>query len=344
MLQLSEKENYLITLRGECPQRVPNYTFGPIPGAKRPPASVMCEPLLLSDFRFQGGGKDVWGVTYVPTRETGNALLPNPNEFILKDIREWRDVIKAPDISHIDWEAMASKQLEMFHIDRSQSAVAFNLHVGYFQNLMAFMGFTEGLCAMHEEPEEVYALFDYMCNFYVEVAEKIMPYYQPDVYTMMDDTATWKAPFISPKCYHDLVLPFLDRQAKVGREAGIPITMHNCGKSEAFLDDWISIGVNAWDPAQTCNDLKGIKAKYKNRMVLMGGWDAMGKLSDPDVTEEVIRQSVRDVMDELAPGGGYCFCGGFLGDIEDPEVARKNFIVLQEVESYGASFYEKQRV
>ena len=30
---------------------------------------------------------------------------------------------------------------------------------------MAFMGFTEGLCAMAEEPEEVYALFDYMCDF-----------------------------------------------------------------------------------------------------------------------------------------------------------------------------------
>ena len=47
------------------------------------------------------------------------------------------------------WEAEAKKQLDMFKIDRTQSAVAFNLHVGYFQNLMAFMGFTEGLCAMY---------------------------------------------------------------------------------------------------------------------------------------------------------------------------------------------------
>ena len=117
MAKLSEKENYLMTLRGECPEWVPNYTFGPIPGATRPPASVMCEPFILSEFRFAGGGKDVWGVNYVPTRETGNALLPEPNNFILKDIRQWRDVIKAPDISHVDWEAEAKKQLDAFKID-----------------------------------------------------------------------------------------------------------------------------------------------------------------------------------------------------------------------------------
>ena len=104
MANLTEKENYLMTLRGECPEWVPIYTFGDMPGSSHAPASVMCEPLILSNFRFAGGGKDVWGVNYVPTRETGNALLPEPNNFILKDIRQWRDVIKAPDISHVDWK------------------------------------------------------------------------------------------------------------------------------------------------------------------------------------------------------------------------------------------------
>ena len=341
MAKLTEKENYLMTLRGECPEWVPTYTFGDMPGSDHAPASVMCEPLILSNFRFAGGGKDVWGVNYVPTYETGNALLPEPNNFILKDIRQWRDVIKAPDISHVDWEAEAKKQLDMFKIDRTQSAVAFNLHVGYFQNLMAFMGFNEGLCAMYEEPEEVMALFDYICSFYEEVARNIMPYYEPDVFTMMDDTAAWRAPFISPEMYHDMVLPFLDRQAKFGRDAGIPITMHNCGKAECFIDDWLSIGVNAWDPAQTCNDLKAVKEKYGNKLVLMGGWDANGRLADPDVTDEEIRQSVRDSMDLLAPGGGYCFCGGYLGPLDDPEVARKNKVVMDEVETYGRAFYKK---
>ncbi len=343
MTKISEKENYLRTLRGEQPEWVPVYTFGPMPGQTRPCASCMLEPMLLSEFRFKGGGKDVWGVEYVPTYETGNALLPKPDEFILDDIRHWRDVIKAPSLDGIDWEKMAKDHLEIFYkmgVNREETAISLNLHVGYFQNLMAFMGFTEGLCAMYEEPEEVYALFDYMCDFYTEVTKRIWPYVQPDVLTMMDDTAAWGAPFISPKMYRELVLPFHNRQAKFGRDAGIPITMHNCGKAEGFMEDLRSIGVNAWDPAQTCNDLKAVQAKFGNSLVLMGGWDARDHLLSPDVTDEEIRQSVRDTIDTYAKGGGFCWCGGYLGPVDDPEVNRKNAVLMDEVYKYGDQFYK----
>ena len=344
MGKMTEKENYVMTLRGEQPEWVPVYSFGPMPGQTRPCTSCMLEPLILSEFRFKGGGKDCWGVTYVPTKETGGALLPKPDEFILDDIRHWRDVIKAPSLDGVDWEAMAKKQLEGFYamgVNREDTAIALNLHVGYFQNLMAFMGFTEGLCAMCEEPEEVMALFEYMCDFYTEVTRRIWPYVKPDVLTLMDDTAAWAAPFISREMYHDMVLPFHDRQAKFGRDAGIPITMHNCGKAEVFMEDLRGIGVNAWDPAQTCNDLKGVQEKFGNSLVLMGCWDARGHLLAPDVTEEEIRQSVRDTMDAYAPGGGFCWCGGYLGAVDDMEVIRKNGILFDEVYRYGDAFYKK---
>lgn len=163
---------------------------------------------------------------------------------------------------------------------------------------------------------------------------------QPDVLTMMDDTAAWGAPFISPKMYRELVLPFHNRQAKFGRDAGIPITMHNCGKAEGFMEDLRSIGVNAWDPAQTCNDLKAVQAKFGNSLVLMGGWDARDHLLSPDVTDEEIRQSVRDTIDTYAKGGGFCWCGGYLGPVDDPEVNRKNAVLMDEVYKYGDQFYK----
>ena len=343
MAKPTVKTNYLKTLRGEQPDWIPVYSFGPMPGMERPCTSCMLEPEILADFRFKGGGKDVWGTTFVPTKETGGALLPEPGNYILDDIRRWRDVIKAPSLDGIDWEAMAKRQLEGFFkmgVNREDTAIALNLHFGYFQNLMAFMGFTEGLCAMYEEPEEVYALFDYMCDFYTEVTRNIMPYVQPDVLTLMDDTAAWQAPFISEQMYRDLVLPFHDRQARFGRDAGIPMTMHNCGRAEGLIDDWLSIGINAWDPAQTCNDLKGIKEKYGNKIVLMGCWDARDRLGAPDVTEEEIRQSVRDTMDMYAKGGGFCWCGGYLGAMDDQDMIRKNGILFDEVYKYGDSFYK----
>ena len=101
----------------------------------------------------------------------------------------------------------------------------------------------------------------------------------------------------------------------------------------------MSIGVVQWNPAQTSNDLKAIKAKYGNKMVIAGGWDGRDRLLEPDVTEEEIRQSVRDTMDSLAKGGGFMWCGGFLGSAGDGESMRKNMILMDEAAKYGDAFY-----
>jgi hypothetical protein len=61
---------------------------------------------------------------------------------------------------------MARKHLEKL-IYPDETAIVYHMHVGNFQNLMAFMGFENGLCAMYEEPEECLALFDFWQTFTV---------------------------------------------------------------------------------------------------------------------------------------------------------------------------------
>ncbi len=337
---LTPKENYLMTLNGEQPEYVAEYTFGPEPGATKPVPSHMFEPPIISEFRRNGGGKDVWGVNFVPTYETGGALIPEPNNFILNDITKWRDVIKAPSLEGIDWEKMVKDDIENSGIDRTQTALAMNLHMGYFQTLMSFMGFSEGMMAMYEEPEEVQALLTYICDFYIEVAENTIDLYKPDVLTLMDDTAAWANPFISRDMYEEFLIPCHDRYAKMGRERGLKMTMHNCGKCEGILDLLVDMGINSWDPAQTCNDLKAVKAKYGNKLVIAGGWDARDRLLDPDVTEEEIYESVKATFDMLAPGGGFVWCGSFLGPVDDQDIIRKNKILKGIVEEFSHKVYK----
>lgn len=339
---LTEKENYLRVLNGEVPEWVPQYTFGKMPGSEVDPANIMIEPAILCGHRDAGGGLDHWGVEYISSKESAGALMPKTWDYILTDVTKWRDVIKAPSLEGIDWEAMAKKDLEKSRINRDKSVLALNLHLGYFQNLMAFMGFEEGLMALYEEPEEVKALLEYMCDFYCTVCEKYIDYIKPDVVTLMDDTASWNSPFISHEMYREFFLPCYDRQAKFGRDRGLPITFHNCGKCEDFVDDMVSIGVRAWDPAQTCNDLKAIKAKHQGRLAIMGGWDSRGRLLEDDVTDEEIRQSVIDTIDTLAPNGGFAWCGGFMGvDPNDPVINHKNAVLFQTLDEYGKAFYKK---
>jgi len=339
---LTEKENYLMTLRGETPEWVPIYTFGPPPPGGRPPANAMVEAPITNGHRERGGGPDIWGVNYIPTESTGNAIIPDNSTFILplEKLSHWRDIIKAPEVSGTDWEKMVSEHMGRINIDRTQTALGMGLHVGYFQLLMSFMGFEDGLIAFYEEPETVHELLEYLSTFYISIADRVIDLYQPDVITLIDDTAAWGAPFISPETYREFIMPHHDKWAKRGRDRGLPITMHNCGKCESVVDLFVQMGVRSWDPAQTCNDLKGIKAKYGNDLVIAGGWDGRGRLLEADVTEEELRQSVRDTMDAYAPGGGYVWAGGFLSAVGDEAAKRKNEILQDEARKYGRDFYQ----
>lgn len=336
---LSAKDNFLKCLHGETPEYLPRYTMGMIGFTGEAPSDILVEPRIISEHRIRGGGPDIWGVEYVPTESTGNALIPKTSDFILEDITKWRDVIKAPDLTGVDWEKMCREDFELRKLDRSKTAVCMNLHMGYFQTLMSFMGFSEGLMAMFEEPEEVKALFEYLCDFYCTVAEKYVDHCKPDVWTMMDDTAAWANPFISPEMYREFLLPLYDRQAKFGRDRGLPISMHNCGKSECFFDDLVSIGVSMWDPAQTCNDLVAIKKKYGNKLVFAGGWDARDRLLADDVTYEEIYDYTKGQFDALTPGGGYCFLGGYLGAVGDERIVKKNEMLQKAVAELSTKYY-----
>jgi len=140
--------------------------------------------------------------------------------------------------------------------------------------------------------------------------------------------------------YREFLTPNHDRWAKMGRDRGLLMTMHNCGKCEGILDYLVDMGINMWEPAQTCNDLLAVKAKYGNRLVIGGGWDARGRLLDPDVTDEEIIASAEETFKKYAPGGGFAWCGGYLGPVDDEEVKRKNEVLHSAVYRLAHSFYK----
>ena len=171
----------------------------------------------------------------------------------------------------------------------------------YFQRLMGFMGFTEGLCAMYEEPEAVYDLFTYLSDFHLEKEKIFRHYYNPDIWYLLDDNATKLNPFISPEMNWRLVIPFQKKQADLARDAGCRVLMHDCGRCEDFIDDWLEIGVSAWDQAQIQNDLLDIKEQYGMRMGIIGGWDYQGPPIWPDTPDEVMMEAAVQYVDTLAP-------------------------------------------
>jgi uroporphyrinogen-III decarboxylase len=202
------------------------------------------------------------------------------------------------------------------------------------------MGFNEGLVAMAEEPESVKELLNFMCDWYVPIVEKSIEYYKPDLLSLGDDTASKYSTFFSVQMYRDIFKPIYSRLTKLAQERDIMVEFHNCGKCEAFIPEMIDFGVHYWNPAQTDNDLVGIKAKYKN-FAIVGGWDFVPNPEVP-ITEDLVKSSVRESIDKYAPGGGYAFLGGYLGQADQAEeAAQVNKWVSEEAEAYGSTFYDK---
>ena len=341
MAVLTEKENYKLVLEGKTPGWVPRFGLGNDPYAKNPSGSKGIMSSIYPRTRNEDGSSvDMFGIKHVPTVETGGMSLPEPGNFILDDVRNWRDVIKVPDLSEVNWELQCKRDLETTG-DLSNFVVSLGTHVGYFQHLMNFMGFSNGLVAMFEEPDEVLALYEFLSDFYTTVLENQLKYFtMVDVLGITDDTATATNPFISPQMYRDMVKPYHARLGKYGQDRGMHVMMHNCGRCEDSIDDWRDFGVDSWNPAQVVNDLAGIKQKYGNSLVLIGCWDSQGPAGWPDASEEVVRQAVRDCIDTYGANGGYMFWGSVYGPVGDVGTENKKRWMTEEFEAYRDNPYK----
>ena len=330
--KLTVKENFLRLLSGEMPEYIPKYEmmgWGFRSSVKIGSGYV----------REDGTSVDDFGVEYKPVPGApGGAPMPVPGKILLEDVTEWEKVIHVPEIPRdVDWEEMAKKDLK--DVDRTNRPVIMNAG-GYFQTLMGFMSFTEGLCAMYEEPEAVYDLFTYLSDYHLEKEKIFLHYYNPDIWYILDDNATKLNPFISPEMNRRLLIPFQKKQADLALEAGCKLMMHDCGRCEDFIDDWLEIGISGWDPAQIQNDLPGIKAKYGMKIAMIGGWDSQGPASWLETSDEDMLAAAKDYVDRMAPGGAFAWAANIAGTRGDKVAERKTKLMTQFYEDYAKPWYK----
>ena len=337
MAKITPKENYLRLGRGEDPAYIPRFTMM----GDEYLGEACCKmlgPMVWKQDLFVDGGHDMWGVRYVADANTG-ATLPEPNNFMLHDIEDWEKVIKFPERPEgIDYEKMYESDLKRSNINREMSATMAGPGLMPFQQLVAFMGFTEGLCALVTDPDSVKDMLNAMVDWIEPVMYATVEYYKPDIWYILDDSAAKQTPFFSMEIYRDVFKPIYTRLAKPATDRGIPIEFHNCGRFQAQLSDMLDFGVKYTDPAQETNDLTELQKQYKGKVCLVGGWDWDHHIPAnwPEFDEEEIRQSVRDSIDKYGPGGGYAFGGGVPGVAE--EAKKVNMIVRDEVHWYGRKF------
>lgn len=333
MVTLNKKENFMRVVNKQEPEYIPEYNLF---------WAFNMPPFLMGERNPDGTGKDIFGVDQVIDQSSIiPAAMPKTHDFLLTDITKWRDVVKIPDFDLSDsaWEAMGKMANDMRQPDTPFGG---GTSFGFFQPLVGLMGFTEGLSACFEEPDEVKAMMEYWCDWQCSAAKQYIKYYQPDYGFIGDDIAHERAPFLSLPMFQDLIAPYWRRYYAVFLDAGIPVGMHNCGHFELYLDDLVDMGCTFWDPVQSSNDAVAIKAKFGNNLALCGGVDT--RFYDADTTEEEVKQAVDDYVNALAPGGGFAmpemalFLEGMPG-ISDLELQHFRWIG-EEFEKIRYDFYK----
>ncbi len=283
-----------------------------------------------------GGGFDGFGCKWAASESALGQGVPEAGHTVLKNVCDWKKVVKFPDLDDYDWEGQAAAQLKNF--DPINQIQEYGMWNGQFLRLMHLMGFENGLCAMYEDPEACYELLDAITDYKIKLAERAVKYFKPDAICCYDDVATELATFMSPDKYKELIKPMHKKFNDAVRAMGVIPNQHICGKCETIIPDLVDEGAESWEICQPENDLIGLQARLGDKLAFIGGFDMKGKLTYTDATEEELRSNVRETIDKYAPGGNFTIQGLVLySDIN--KFVKTKAILSDEAVKYGTNYY-----
>lgn len=257
---------------------------------------------LSAESRHEGEGKDWFGVywKFVPAI---NASVDIQNPKILTDITKWREQVKFPNLTNIDFETAADEDTKNWDRENKISNVMFIN--GPFERSHMLMGFEDAYYAMNDEPEEYQALIDALTDYKIELIKIIGKYWKPELLSFHDDYGANDRMLMSPDAWRKFFKEPLRKIIQATHDAGMLYEHHSCGYIEPIFEEMVELGVDAIDPLQITNNVRKLKDKFQNQVTFCGGYDNQGVFDKVGVTEEEIRTEVRRTMDELAPGGSF---------------------------------------
>lgn len=161
------------------------------------------------------------------------------------------------------------------------------------------MGLENFAVALYEQPELVAYLLDLYTDWYA-VAVSHLCETGLDFLWFGDDIAYKTAPYVSPRMFHDVIVP---RFRKVAQQCRLPWIYHSDGNLFPIMDDLLSLGMSGLHPLEPeAMDIGDIKRRFGDQVCLVGGI-SVDRLSrgTPDEIEGLVRHAINTA----APGGGY---------------------------------------
>jgi len=148
-----------------------------------------------------------------------------------------------------------------------------------------------------------------------------------------DDLAYNQGLFIAPKYLRKWIFPQYSRMNELSRNRGKGTVLHCDGNPTEVLDDIIESGFMGLQPIQSnVMDIRALKKKYGRNLCLIGNVD-MDRLMCRG-TPDMIREEVKHLIRDVAPGGGYMAGSG--NSIADFVPVQNYRALLDAIHEFGS--------
>ena len=179
---------------------------------------------------------------------------------------------------------------------------------GVLENTMWLLGYQGISYLLMDDEPLVRDVFDAVGSRLVDYFGRVAALDVVGAVNLGDDMGFKTQTMLSPAMMREYVFPWHRKIVEAIHAHGKPAIIHTCGNLEAVMDDLIDCG---WEAKHSFEDVIEpvweVKKKYGDRIALLGGFD-MDKISR--FSDEKIREHVRFLIGECAPGGGWALGTG----------------------------------
>jgi len=291
---LTKRQNLLETIRGGNPDRFVNqYEAFMCQPTKY--GMIMVNPYTESFPAIMRGGKikNAWGVTIMwPEHVPGAFPVHDEEHKVLKDVTEWKKVVKAPslDFPQKEWDKFKPS---LDAIDRNEVFSTLFNAPGIFEQLHYLMGMDDCLANFYEEPEAMKELIEFITNWQIDYATLLCENFRPDVLFQHDDWGSHQRSFLSPAMFAEFFVPAYKKLYGYYKSKGVELIVHhNDSYSANLVPSMIEMGIDIWQGPVTTNNTPDLVKEFGGKISFMGDIDN-GVIDRVDWTREVIAREAR---------------------------------------------------
>ncbi|UCB46090.1 MAG: hypothetical protein JSV25_01310 [Spirochaetota bacterium] len=148
-----------------------------------------------------------------------------------------------------------------------------------------------------------------------------------DLFVFGDDYGGENGPLMSPKHFEQFFLPGMQEVVQTAKKLGAYTIKHTDGNIMSILPMIIETGIDGIHPLdpEAGMDIGEVKKLFGDRVCVIGNIDT-GKILTEE-TPEIVEQTVRKTIVDLAPGGGYIIASA---NSIHPHVKPENYIAMLE--------------